>query len=120
VKAFYPIPQHVVTFFNENVEPTFFWEQLYQHFREKTLDSTFFRNVSSTFRCKSKGLGWLGATRGGELARGRVAAAEWVTGGKRERERERGVRLGFRCGSKGCGWLHESQTLLEVSLLKIF
>jgi hypothetical protein len=44
----------MLTFFNENVEPTFFNQHFSEKsyiniFREKMLDSTYLRNVSSTF-----------------------------------------------------------------------
>jgi hypothetical protein len=46
--------ENVVTFFNKNVEPTFFNQHFSEKsciniFREKTLDSTFLWNDSSTF-----------------------------------------------------------------------
>jgi hypothetical protein len=34
--------ENVVTFFNENAEPTFFWEELYQHFSRENVRFNIF------------------------------------------------------------------------------
>jgi hypothetical protein len=34
--------ENVVTFFNENIEPTFFWKDLYQHFSRENVRFNIF------------------------------------------------------------------------------